>query len=481
VIDIHRFFAIALGLLAGFFAFDLWLRPLGDPDLFFALALKSQYDLTGRWPSVDPFVVNGSTLVSQHQWLSHWAWGTVFERWGVAGPILLKSVILLFLLGLVFFVPRMHQRRSAPWHITAASLILLLLFCAHHRFVERAALWSELGLAWSVTGVLFWRHKKWFWWTLPAVFFLWAQLHPGFLLAWLVLLALILFDADNTPPKTLLPRSTKLKWLTSAGLVTLLSPLDWTPLFYAIQFSQSHAGELRTQVVEWLPLWSPQIRSHLFLFVPTLVLLPLLVWTARGRWALLTLSLLLTALAWSSNRFVMTQTVVLTILILATLADKKPSYVLSYTLSGLAVGLTALKLWHSPTLALPLADRFKFNASFVPSVAARELKAQLPKEFSVLNSFVYGGYLAHVFNGEPKFFFHGFSTDFRLLDEVLAASAKGPEALRPILDTWNVGAILVSKGPQDQDLARSALQLTDWVLVFEDQNSWLLTRRRPSP
>jgi hypothetical protein len=135
---------------------------------------------TGTVSQPDPFsYLTAGHLWLNHEWLSEVIFYLAFSALGPSGLIALKTVISLLLFGLLY---RQLCRQGLP--VLRASLIVLavLHFFLVSLITARTLFFSyPLFLVVLITIHRLSRGDLSRAWTLPALFVLWANLHPGFL------------------------------------------------------------------------------------------------------------------------------------------------------------------------------------------------------------------------------------------------------------------------------------------------------------
>lgn len=479
--------------------FEIALRPVSEPDLFFYLAIVEQFFKTGSWPVTDPFLITeGETLYSFHQWLGYFLFYGPYQIFGWFGPQLVK----IFLLGALFALPLWCFFRVArpfatydrsailkkTWPVPPAAFAFLfaaVIFSSHHRFRERVSLWGDLFTEILVAGLLFWREKAWFWRLLPLLFLAWAQIHPSYPLGFAILLLFFAFDSSFVITQKRWP------WILAAFTAPLLNPLGLDGYLYPFRFALETEPYLTKHVMEWLPLWDIRIRPFLFVYLPFFTLLPYLIYLivpfvrerrlGKHLFAFVLLSMV-TALMVKSVRFGMSgQLVMLLLLVYFYKNQNEPKVESKWLWPASLVGVLAillLKVGSSHWLTRPIGDRFGLDKYEVPVSAAAELKRLNPR-MPIFNSFKYGGYLAFVWAGNPKIFYHGFSTNFKFFEDNYLAPQDSPQALKSLIKRFDFGVFILSKFANDMDYIDYLSKDPDWQLIWQDQESVIFVLRDP--
>jgi len=460
----------------------LWLecslRPVAEPDLFFYFALVERYLKFHVWPVTDPylFTLPNDTLTTLHQWLGYWTYYLPYMAIGWAGPILLMT----FFLGLFFQIPLLPfwRRRELP-PLYFPLIWTLAVFSAHHRFRERVSLFGDLFTL-LLTAGLFWAAKtRRFWYVLPGLFLLWAQMHPSFPLGWVILFVYLAFHWKQ-------PRHV---WICTALtlLTPFLNPLGWEGVFYPFSFAIHIEPYLTQYVVEWLPLTDKRLWEFSFLYVPFIVYVPLLLWQLwRQRreadffeWFALALA---TALTLKSVRFgLMAQGLFLAMITNCEL--RRPLLRLSWkwTLAPIllaSLAIAGVKIGLSSKLNLPWSQRFYIDTGYFPEAAVNDLERMNP-HMNIFNSFGYGGYLAWRWQGNPKIFFHGFSTNFKFYEKYYNGPQESLENFNAMTEKFGIGVFLLSKIGNDASLIYILEHHNRWQRIREDGTSLIYAKRDP--
>ncbi len=455
---------------------DACLRPLAEGDLFFYLALVNKYLAAGEWPTADPFLlVSTQPLHSLHQWLGYFAFYFSYWAGGFAGPILFKTLMvsLMFILPFLKLWPRLKTQLGGLWEAGFWSgLFTLVIFSGHHRFRERASLFGELAVELLVMGLLFARRNRIFHFLLPVGFWLWAQLHPSFLLGLVILIAFMIFNRREIP-----------LWALIASLgAPLIHPNGVEGYNYPIRFAIETQPYLARHVFEWLPLWDERIFAFLFVYIPFLTLGPLVAWLIfrfqkQNRFAVFLLVLSVYMMA-SSVRFGLSGQLILLILAVYLAQDhqifryKKTAGALSLSLGALAL---FLRLQHSPYLTSSLNERLALSNE-VPVAAAQTLRASQGSP-RIFNSFKYGGYLAFAWGGDPPLFWHGFSTDFDFFEHNYLAPQESRAQLDRLVSEFDINAFLLTKTGSDLGYIRLLEAHPDWDLLYQDSEAVAFVRK----
>ena len=474
----RRWIFAGLWLLPVLFWLETTLRPIGEPDLFFYFALIENYLKVGYWPVTDPFLFTlpQAPLMSLHQWLGYWIFYVPYRTCGWAGPILVKSAVV----GAIFLIPLLRFWRVArrvPFYFPAAWT--LALFIAHHRFRERVSLFGDLSVLLLVSGLLWAREKRWFWMALPALFFLWAQMHPSYPLGWVILIASFALRRPASWTRG------QLISLTLCLLAPLLNPLGVEGVLYPFQFTLDIEPYLRQYVVEWLPLTDDRLYQFRFLYIPLITFIPWLayrLWCTRHErqvftWFLFVLSV---ALCLKSVRFGMMAQALFLILLthLEFNRGQARSTLRLAAVGAFCLAVLGVKIYWSPRLEPTPSARFGIDASYFPEAAVDDLNRTHPR-LHIFNSFGFGGYLAWRWQADPQIFFHGFSTNFQFFESNYNQPQESEIELDRVISRFDIGLFLLSKLGNDDNFIHLLEVHKGWQKIREDQVSVIFAKRDP--
>ncbi len=236
----------------------------GDDDVFWHLA-------TGRWivqhqtvPSTDVF----SFPIQSQQWIPfEWGWDVLtYLLYSITNSYVpLYVLVICVWLGICSLLMSTMRRMniSTP---TIVLTLLFVLFTSYDRMTLRPHVISLLGLSAVVFCYMKFRYgnvrtfSTLFW--LPAIFLIWANMHPG-VLSGVFLLLLIAFSetgltflkrlSSSLPP---LDRTVLLKVIgvfLGSILIMLINPHGINTFFYVYSHAQM---KLLTVIIEWMPPFS---------------------------------------------------------------------------------------------------------------------------------------------------------------------------------------------------------------------------------
>jgi hypothetical protein len=181
--DVLVFAAIWLFLMvAGRSAF------LNDPGTFWHVAAGTRMLDEGRVLREDPFgFVTFGRPWAPMQWLAEIGMAVLYRAGGLDALVVASAALL----ALVYAALARHllRRGCHPW-LTAALVIVTLASSAHH-FLARPHLVTLALVGWTFIALQTWeegdRRRNLRFFTLPAVFACWSNLHGGVLGGWMML------------------------------------------------------------------------------------------------------------------------------------------------------------------------------------------------------------------------------------------------------------------------------------------------------
>lgn len=241
-----------MALIYALFAYLLAV-PVWDSDFWWHIASGRSIVAAGTLPAADPFGVfeGGNPIrtdtVLKGQWLGQVLLYGVYSLGQLDAVVAFRVLLLLASLYLI-------QSRLRLLHVPngLASIILLVAGFALYGFTgDRPQLFSILLMALS-----FWCVDKSncsqsarYYWPLPAIALLWAQIHGGVILAWVLLLGYgLLWGALQLRGRQWSPRyPTFLLAVAGFGLATLLTPNGFTSYAYILNLQGSNLQQLTSE------------------------------------------------------------------------------------------------------------------------------------------------------------------------------------------------------------------------------------------
>jgi hypothetical protein len=240
-------------------------RSATDPDLWWHLRTGQWIVETGQVPHTDPFSFTraGQPWVA-HEWLSEVIFYEIWKHAGAAGLIVFAALIT----AAGFMV--LYRRCPGEPHWAAAATVLGALASAPTWGVRPQMFTFALASLWLWlldTG----RQRPWRLLWIPPLFLLWLNLHAGFALGPVLLVAFAagwLWEVavGETPWREARPVLSRLLLLLLACLV--LVPLNPNGArLYRYPLEVLHSAEMRSFIVEWLSPDFHQSRFGPFLLI----------------------------------------------------------------------------------------------------------------------------------------------------------------------------------------------------------------------
>ena len=409
-----------------------WVRL--DPD--FGWHLQSGRDILRHGiPAHDIFTYTAANFPwINHEWLSDIIIVGAYGVGGFAGVAVMFAAIWTAALAVA--------SRSARWPVLAVGVAAVL-----DTITARPNAWTALFFALVLLAV-----SKKIYWPLVPLFLLWANLHGGFVIGLLVLLAAAVRDR-------------KYRWVFAACvLATFVNP--YGPRVYVEIWRTLSDANLRTNVVEWRPM-TVGLLSGLFI-VMYLGIGSVSGW--RQRKFILPSLMLITALA-SMRQFPLF--VVAALGLLSERYDRLRGHLsLKSRLQTLAVPTLALVVVAMPVLAI---ISHPDNQSPVAQVA--QLREQ-PCHGNLFNDYDFGGYLIWQLP-QTKIYIDGRMPSWKYAGENYLANwmrdLTDVRARNSDFAQYNIGCVLIR--PKHAEIVRD-LKADGWTVTSADAQAILL--RRPN-
>jgi hypothetical protein len=493
-----------LPLVLFILVFAMAARTPLDSDMWWHLRAGGQTWQTGRPVLVDTFSYTryGETWIN-HSWLSQVGMYLVFKAWGYLGLGALVAVLAALSMGLVY-----AQMEGPP--LLRGFVIVLASAVA-------AVVWSPRPqmaslVLFGVVGYLLYLYK---WravnrlWLLPPVFLLWSNLHGGYVLGLLLILAMIAGEMLNhilgSESERAIPWSgigRLALWGLASWLVVVINPNGVA--MWAIPFRTVEVGVLQDYISEWA---SPDF--HQFVQQPFLWLLFATVGAiglSKRRLdgtdlvALVGFGYLALLARRNFGPFAMAAAPVLSrhlsVLLESWVESLRPSWLqaksrlrfldrlpqskplspgVSRVLNALIIGLLSLVAIVKVCLVTNPVLVDYFERQTFPVAAVSWVDANRPPG-NLFNAYNWGGYLLWKLPGYPVFV--DGRTDLyndQLLGEYLRIVAGGTDALS-LLDAHSVNLVLVEAGSA---LGRLLEASPDWQRPFRDDLAAVFVRTSP--
>jgi len=466
--------------------FTLGFRPLLDPD--FGWHLRSGLDLLKNW-SVPKLDIYSHTLPDwpwvNYEWLSDGLVALIYQ-W--LGPLALGLLFSCLIAG-TFLLAASLLKVELRYKIIAALIGLLAALPILGVRMQMITLLGMSTVLWLLTR--YQQKKLSHLWYLPAIFLVWANLHGGFMIGFIILAVWWLMEAIKYSLSTYWSKWYKKLRITEtiltlpqikhllivgllSGLVTLINPYGWRLYwdFYKV-FTNPFALK---NISEWQAVSLAQPMAYDFA-IYLVVIAILLILTYRKieptRWVLWATLLCLSFLYWRNMPFFM----IASLGLLAETIQKYTHLVWDqftrhrWLLIGFCV-LVAILISQrilDNSKALNLDDQLR-ESRYYPVDATLWAKSHPDKiGTKMFNEYGWGGFLIWRFP-EQKVFIDGrmphwqVGDKFVFADEQYAVSA-GAGGIKMLEDRYGVDWIMISAGrPLDWALSGQP----DWEKVYND-------------
>ena len=493
LIFILLFFSLAFGVLAP--------RLLWDGDIGWHIRDGQNILATHSVPRVDSF----SATRTGHPWYA-WEWlydvmiGVIYNRMGLNGVVLFSAAVIATTLASVFRLALIRGGKLLP----TVGLFLVGTVASSIHFLARphvvgwlmTILWLNILDA-SYRKALIGQFDRRLYW-LPALMLLWANLHGGFVLGFVLLGIYLAADGLHwskcrTEQRTWAAKHAReltLAFLVSA-VASLVNPYGYKLHSHVYQyltdrFLMQHIDEFRAPNLHGLP-------TQAFLVLLLLALGAVASARAKMRWA----DALLILFAAGSGLFAARNIPVASMLLIIVTAplwsksrEKSWASSRSQFLDRINVTERHLRGHVWPILILfaslliclnqgRLCGRRLMDSHFDERrfpVAAVDFLQQSAIRMPVFSFDSWGGYLIYRLYPETKVFIddrHDFYGDAMLREylKVLHVESGWSE----VLDRWNVNVIML---PSACNLAKALRQLNGWGISYEDSVAIVFARRQ---
>jgi hypothetical protein len=496
-----RFF---LPIVLFILVFAMAARTPLDSDMWWHLRAGKQTWQTGRPVLVDTFSYTryGETWIN-HSWLSQVGMYLVFKARGYLGLGVLVAVLAALSMGLVY-----AQMEGPP--LLRGFVIVLATAVAAVVWSPRPQMASLIlfGLVGYLLYLYKWRQANHLW-ALPPIFMLWSNLHGGYILGLLLILAMIAGEMLNhilgSEGQQVVPWKSighLLIWGLASWLVVAINPNGLA--MWAIPFRTIQVGVLQDYISEWA---SPDFHQFvqqpfLWLLFATLAAVGLSRQRLDGKDLVAVVGFGYLALLARRNfgPFAMVAAPVLSrhlsALLESWVARVRPSWFqaksrlpflnklpqskplspgVTKALNALIIGLLALVAVVKVYLVTNPALVDYFERQTFPVEAAQWVKRNQPPG-DLFNAYNWGGYLLWNLPGYPVFV--DGRTDLyndELLGEYLEISA-GESGAQNLLGAHSVNLVLVEV---DSGLSRKLEASQDWRRTFRSDLATVFVRKSP--
>ena len=252
--NLLRRLSVLLAVVAVVYAALACWHTVGDFDTGWQMA-------TGRWalahrqiPGTDVLSYTTAGAVWHYPSLAGVLFYLIFSATGYAGLGSFCALASGLLMAWILY-------RSPGRGLAIASLAILAVPSLAHRLTPRADLFTTVLFA--LVLIELWRHHRnpeHRLWSLPILFLLWANLHPGYVAGLALLAAYCAVELLELPwPARRAAALARLRsaapWLVAAGVATLINPWGWEMLRSAglLTASAGHQSgfDFRSHITEW--------------------------------------------------------------------------------------------------------------------------------------------------------------------------------------------------------------------------------------
>lgn len=463
--------------------------PVRSDDLYMYLQLGKIWSTVGELPKVEPFLfsLRDYRWEVQNEWLSYVAFWKVFDAFGHDGLILFKTA---WLLVPVLTVLALYRRASSREFVLASGLLLVAMFAACDRFIERSSIFSD-ALVPVVTAVLLsagpGRTRRLF--VLPPLFLLWVNLHPGFATGLLVV-GVFLADAffQDLRSRSVDARSylRALLWaVCGSGLALLLNPEGWRGVVHPFRIlSSADMAVYKAHYFEWKPtieylaLSNVQVVLFVLFTCAAVVAAALAVWSFRldlGREVLLLA--LAVVLGWEGIRYVPMSSWLLALVLPKVMGRLRGPWwpqgrraeaacaglFLLFTVKVAAYGYSPM----SGPRHLGLGEDEAVN----PACVSRFMERFGLDKLRIFNQHELGAYFAFRFDGRMKLFYHGFVARPAFYERDYVSVNRSREDFDRVVEEYQLDGFLLSRPAMGRPLPLVFQTLEAekrWKLVYWD-------------
>jgi hypothetical protein len=248
-------------------------------DFWWYLASGRRILATGAVPTTDPFsyTAEGQPWIN-HMWATQVLFALLWERWGRAALIVLKTALVVAMFGVV--LRSMHARGVHP--VLAVAVTLLAAWAGAEFWHARPQTFTYLLVAiflWLLREG--WEHRPHLFLAIPALVVAWVNLHAGFVMAF----ALIGLVGAGTALPLLVDRPRRRAGMrvlaltaalgAAATAASLLNPFGLRALRFPFEVVRS--VPFMSATIEWFP---PNFHHDAFrpLELLLLLLFPAFAW-----------------------------------------------------------------------------------------------------------------------------------------------------------------------------------------------------------
>lgn len=483
---------LGLPILAGILLWGSYSSEIADTDFWWHLKTGQYIVETRSLPTPDPFsyttglgapAYDGEEQVRHfnltHEWLAQALWFVLYQAGGFPLLVLWKGALLAALCAIAGYLAAW---RSGNFYVGLAAAFagmpVVKLFAADRPplltflLVAVFVLMLEKYCAGAMDRSI---------WLLVPLQWLWANLHGGFFLGWVVLGAYVA-GSWHLPAQR-----RKTLWIAAAVslLVSALNPNGWRVFEVLLNYRQSY---LTGTLIEWKrpPLWGPPFTFDVLLYLAAAALL---LNAKRVRLPDALLLLAFGAASLMAFRNVIFIAFLAPVLLAAygwpIVASRLPRAPSSWIAAAAAVALSAGLLggfWQGKLFQLRAAE-WRFPRQAAEFLQTNQIKARM------FNSYEYGGFLIWSLWPQLQTFIDGRALNesvYRDYQRILSPRGSSVEESRrqreQLLDQYEVEVVLmngfeyVSGVIYPVVLALADPKNQDWRLVYEDGQAVVFAR-----
>ncbi len=483
------FFVCGLGMLYLF----LGVRPLWHTDLWGHLSYGRYIVNNGHIPETEPLLPlsEGMPFVDT-AWLSQVIGYKIFEKLDIPAMQFVYALSITFCIGLIYFTA--YKKTRNIW-ICGAGSVLLLWGDWQQFLIARP---QVAGLVCMIT--LFcllsaYKWRNWFWFVIPGIFALWANLHGSFPVGLLILSAWTCGHAVDVFRKTrnwkslFQNRNIRRYFLLTelSALAVLINPYGIE--IYSAVISISQNANIK-DLVEWEPL---TLRMKQGQAAAAIVLLLIILYRYSPRRVTAKEFFLLfgfgASALWTSRMILWWVPVAsyYAIIHARAILISKPSQSIprpekSSKWIVACIGLVWISFAYS-SMGMKVihgkqADPEKALSSQTPLGALRYLRQNPPKGL-VFNTYEWGDMLLWAGPKDMKLFLasHAHLVPEDVWEHYMLISNAGPN-WEALLDRYSVNTIAIDK-PRRNMLINLLRKNENWKVGFENVEAAILLRKKP--
>lgn len=486
--QLHKFEQTAIWFFWGSFILFLFcyaIRPIVDPDLWWHLKTGEVMVQNGGLLHTDPFNFTGDGVVSAVESVvlkGYWLWQLIayslYSLFGFNGIHLLNFLTVTAMAGVVY-----HQMRRQRVGDTLAILLLVVgfFFFSVTYAMERPHVISFLFTAILLGQFSQVRDGDKFSWMLPLLMMFWANLHGGFVVGDILLLAfaagaVIEYRHD-------LPRLGHILLWAGLGIgASLLNPNGALVFGQLAGVSSSTISEFQSTIVKFQQgQWKVAILWLLIVFYCVGI------WCSRRiYWPELIVALFLAYISVKYTRNIAFFSLGMLPLIGAHLQDgarrrqwQMPSFVslLLLVLSSFFLLWLSSTLWQGRQKTGPV--KLIYPEAAISFIRDSGLQGRM------FNDYTYGGYLLWRLSPEIKIFIDGRGFEPKTFEDyhkIGAASTTwkaGRREYEALLDSYEIDYIIQPIYDGDgriQPLMKGILNNPQWIPIFLDSTVYIFAR-----